>query len=104
MAARLNPKNDQRARDAIQTTQLCKRLNLFALGEDDPCYPGKKLEMSDGQIRAAVALLRKTIPDLAVTQHTGEGGGPVRMTVYTGVVRYDDAQPDTDTATDTVGR
>jgi hypothetical protein len=102
MAARLNPKNDQRARDAIQTTQLCKRLNGFALHEDDP-QSGKPIVMSGDQVRAAVALLRKTIPDLAVTQHTGEGGGPVRMMVYTGVVRHDDAQPDENTGTDTVG-
>jgi hypothetical protein len=54
---------------------------------DDPCYPGKKLEMSDGQIRAAVALLRKTMPDLAVTSHTGADGiGPVEM-IVTGVRR-----------------
>jgi hypothetical protein len=102
MAARLNPKNDQRARDAIQTTQLCNRLNRFALDQPDPST-GRQFVMSDTQVRAAIALLRKTIPDLAVTQHTGEGGGPVRMTVYTGVVRHDDAQPDTDTATDPVG-
>jgi hypothetical protein len=87
MAARLNPKNDQRARDAIQTTQLCKRLNGFALGENDPCYPDKKLEMTSDQVRAALGLLRKTIPDLAVTSHTGEGGGPVLINVVTGVPR-----------------
>ncbi len=75
MAARLNPRQDERARSAIQTTQLCKRLNAFAMGETDPCSPnGKKLEMSDGQIRAALGLLRKTIPDLAVTTHTGPDG------------------------------
>lgn len=87
MAARLNPKNDQRARDAIQTTQLCKRLNGFALGENDPCYPTKKLEMTSDQVRAALGLLRKTIPDLAVTQHTGADGGPVM--IITGVDRGD---------------
>jgi hypothetical protein len=86
VAARLNPKNDQRARDAIQTTQLCKRLNGFALGENDPCYPGKKLEMTSDQVRAALGLLRKTIPDLAVTSHTGpNGNGPMILQVYTGV-------------------
>ena len=87
MAARLNPQQDERSRAAIQTTQLCKRLNAFALGLNDPCYPDKPLEMSDGQIRAAVALLRKTIPDLAVTAHTGPDGGPVL--VITGVDRGD---------------
>jgi hypothetical protein len=87
MAARLNPKNDERARSAIQTTQLCKRLNAFALGEKDPCYPQKELVMTSDQVRAALGLLKKTIPDLAVTAHTGPDGGPVL--VITGVERSD---------------
>lgn len=85
MAARLNPRQDERARSAIQTTQLCKRLNSFALGENDPCYPDKKLEMTSDQVRAALGLLKKTIPDLAVTAHTGPDGGPVM--IVTGVDR-----------------
>jgi len=95
MAARLNPKQDDRARSAIQTTQLCKRLNSFAMGAEDPCYPGKKLEMSSDQVRAALGLLRKTIPDLAVTAHTGEDGGPLTIQVITGVPRAVD-NPDSD--------
>ena len=76
MAARLNPKQDERSRSKIQTSQLCNRLNLFALGLPDPCSPSKKpIEMSEGQIRAALGLLRKTLPDLAVTQLEGAGGG-----------------------------
>lgn len=89
MAARLNPRQDERARSAIQTTQLCKRLNSFALGENDPCYPNKPLEMSSDQVRAALGLLRKTIPDLAVTAHTGPDGGPIL--VVTGVMRPEDS-------------
>jgi hypothetical protein len=81
MAARLNPKNDQRARDAIQTTQLCKRLNGFALGENDPCYPDKPLIMSDTQVRAALGLLRKTIPDLAVTTISGDQDAPLQYVI-----------------------
>lgn len=81
MAARLNPKNDQRARDAIQTTQLCKRLNSFALDEEN------SIRMSGDQVRAALGILRKTIPDLAVTAHTGEDGGPVVIQIVTGVPR-----------------
>lgn len=76
MPARLNPKQDERSRSAIQTTQLCKRLNAFALGLPDPAsIHHKPLEMSDAQIRAALGLLRKTLPDLAVTQIEGAGGG-----------------------------
>lgn len=63
MAARLNPQQTERAKEAIQTTQLCKRLNGFAL-----CLPddqtGKPIEMSPAQVKAAVALLKKTLPDL----------------------------------------
>ena len=81
MAARLNPKNDQRAREAIQTTQLCKRLNSFALDEEN------SIRMSSDQVRAALGILRKTIPDLAVTAHTGPDGGPVM--IITGVDRGD---------------
>jgi hypothetical protein len=73
VAARLNPKNDQRARETIQTTQLCKRLNSFSLGENDP-QTHKPVVMSDTQVRAALGLLKKTIPDLAVTAHTGPDG------------------------------
>jgi len=44
--------------------------------------------MSSDQVRAALGLLRKTIPDLAVTAHTGPDGGPVM--VVTGVLREAD--------------
>ena len=94
MAARLNPRQDDRARSSIQTTQLCKRLNSFALGENDPCYPDKKLEMSSDQVRAALGLLKKTIPDLAVTSHTGPDGGRVMIQVITGVP---DPEPEPET-------
>jgi hypothetical protein len=47
--------------------------------------------MSGDQVRAALGLLRKTIPDLAVTSHTGPDGGPVQL--ITGVRRETDQQP-----------
>jgi hypothetical protein len=80
MAARLNPKNDQRARDAIQTTQLCKRLNNFALELPDPAT-GREFVMSDTQVRAALGLLRKTIPDLAVTTINGDPDAPLTYVI-----------------------
>jgi hypothetical protein len=82
---RLNPKQDERCRSAIQTTALLQRLNAFALERPDERSNGQPVVMSEGQIRAAVALLRKTIPDLAVTAHVGEDGGPIR--IVTGVIR-----------------
>jgi hypothetical protein len=73
VGVRLNPRQDERCRSAIQTTLLLQRLNAFALQREDPRI-GRIPDMTDGQIRAAVALLRKTMPDLAVTTHTGPDG------------------------------
>ena len=81
---RLNPKQDERCRSAIRTTELVQRLNGFALEEIDK-RSGRPIEMSDTQVRAALGLLRKTMADLAVTQHTGPDGGPVL--IVTGVER-----------------
>jgi hypothetical protein len=83
MAARLSPKHDQLTRDKIQTSQLVNRLNSFALDETE------SVRMTSDQVRAALGLLKKTIPDLAVTAHTGEDGGPVAIQVITGVPRQD---------------
>ena len=44
-------------------------------------------EMSSSQVTAGIALLRKVMPDLAATEHTGEDGGPVRIFVDSGIVR-----------------
>jgi hypothetical protein len=89
MAARFNLKHEQQTRDKIQTSMLVNRLNKFALDEEN------SVRMSSDQVRAALGLLKKTIPDLAVTAHTGPDGGPVL--VITGVERSD--SNDTDNAT-----
>jgi hypothetical protein len=81
MAARFNLKHEQLTRDKIQTSMLVNRLNKFALDEEN------SVRMSSDQVRAALGLLKKTIPDLAVTAHTGPDGGPVL--VITGVERGD---------------
>jgi len=81
MAARLSPKHDEMTRAKIQTSQLVNRLNAFALDDTET------VRMTSDQVRAALGLLRKTIPDLAVTSHTGEGGGPLTIQVVTGVPR-----------------
>ena len=80
MAVRLNPKQDERCRSAIQTTQLLQRLNGFAMEQVDP-QTGKPIRMSSDQVRAALGLLKKTIPDLAVTQHTGPDGSALRTDI-----------------------
>jgi hypothetical protein len=89
---RLNPKQDERCRSAIQTTELLQRLNAFSLEKPDARSGGKPVVMSDAQIRAALGLLRKTIPDLAVTTHQGPDGGPVQ--IVTGVLRGFEAESD----------
>lgn len=81
MAARFSQKHDALTREKIQTSQLINRLNGFALDAEN------KINMTSDQVRAALGLLRKTIPDLAVTQHTGADGGPVM--IITGVDRGD---------------
>ncbi len=70
MAARLNPKQDERSRSAIKTTQLVKRLNCFALGEKDDA--GNEVRLDTQQLRAIEILLRKTLPDLSAVIVEGE--------------------------------
>lgn len=84
MAARFNPEHDARTREKIQTSQLVNRLNSFALDTTET------VRMSSDQVRAALGLLRKTIPDLAATAHTGPDGGAVTIEVITGVAREPD--------------
>jgi hypothetical protein len=80
MAARVfSPKHDQHTRDKIQTSQLVNRLNSFALDTTE------SIRMTSDQVRAALGLLKKTIPDLAVTSHVGPTGGAVL--IVTGVER-----------------
>lgn len=74
-----NAMNIAEARQKIQTTQLVKRLTGHALGE---------IDMLPSQVRACEVLLKKTLPDLATHEHTGEGGGPIKyQAVNTGITR-----------------
>ena len=54
MAARLNPKNAEAARQKIQVTQLINRLQNHGLGE---------IEMTATQIDAAKFLINKRMPN-----------------------------------------
>ena len=71
MAARLNPKHDQRTRDKIRTSQLVNRLEAFVFGQKDG-QTKKVVEMTAQQVNAALGLLRKTLPDLQATELSGE--------------------------------
>ena len=70
MPARLNLRHQQMVRDKIQAIYLINRLQAHAMGE---------VEMTATQVRAAEALLRKALPDLASLQVDGDGeGGPIQ--------------------------
>ncbi len=63
MAARNRPGLSEATRKRIQTTMLVKRLEGHVKGEHD---------LTATQVSAALGLLRKTLPDLAVVEHSGE--------------------------------
>lgn len=63
MAVRKNLPHHQIVRERIQTTQLIKRLHAHVLGE---------VELSATQVAAALGLIRKTLPDLAAMELSGE--------------------------------
>ena len=74
----------EQTRAAIQTTQLLKRLQAFALAEKDPNTPEsdvKPLEIDGLRLKAIEILLRKSLPDLASVQVSGDPDAPVKMTV-----------------------
>lgn len=69
----------EQTRAAIQTTQLVKRLQAFALGEtetrgakgEDP----KPVELDNNRIRAIEVLLRKALPDLQSVELKSDDDG-----------------------------
>ena len=73
MAARLNLRQQDQTRSAIQTTQLVKRLQDYALGEI--------AEIETGRLKAIEILLRKTLPDLSAVTLSGDEDNPVNVTV-----------------------
>jgi hypothetical protein len=71
MAARINKVNVTEAwREKIRTSMLINRLQNHVAG---------RIEMSATQLRAAEVLLRKRLPDLVATEHSGPGGGPIEV-------------------------
>lgn len=66
MAARTgtpNLRQQEQTRAAIQTTQLIKRLQHFALAEKDE--QNASVEIDAGRLKAIEILLRKSLPDLS---------------------------------------
>lgn len=73
MAARTSTpslEQQERTRAAIQTTQLVKRLQFYALGEKDE--QGAPVELDTGKLKAIEVLLRKTLPDLSSVTMDGK--------------------------------
>lgn len=75
MAARLNTRQQEQTRAAIRTTQLVKRLQQFALGENDEA--GQPVILDSDRIRSIDVLLRKALPDLQAVQHSGDSENPL---------------------------
>jgi hypothetical protein len=70
MAARLNLRQQEQTRAAIQTSQLVNRLQAFGLGDET-------VEIDAGRLKAIEILLRKSLPDLSSVTLTGDPDNPV---------------------------
>ena len=70
MAARLRLRHQDEIRTKIQTSQLINRLTDHAFGKND---------LSPTQLRAIEILLKKSIPDLAAVELTGDAENPVLL-------------------------
>lgn len=81
MATRKQLFHPDEVRAKIQASQLINRLHDNAFG---------KVELTRSQVRSIEILLKKAIPDLSAVELTGEGGGPLQITVVSGVPRSDD--------------
>jgi len=77
MAARINLRQQEQTRSAIQTTQLVKRLQCFALGQPDEA--GNTVEIDPNRLKAIEVLLRKSLPDLSSVTLTGDEDNPLKL-------------------------
>lgn len=74
MAARIRKNHQDSVRAKIQASQLINYLEKHALTGAGSKHAGTR-------VRAAIGLLNKALPDLARTEHTGEGGGPLTVKI-----------------------
>jgi hypothetical protein len=71
MAAKLTKHVPEHMRERIKTALIINRLQDYVfLDPDDPLF--HKKQMSQMQVSAAMALLKKTMPDLSTTEIKGE--------------------------------
>lgn len=81
----ISPRQQEQTRAAIKTTQLVKRLQVYALGELDP-DGDPKAEIDAGRLKAIEILLRKSLPDLSSVTHTGDPDAPIMHEVIQRIV------------------
>lgn len=72
MAERMRKTHQDDVRAKIKTSQLVNRLSDHALGG---------LDLSATQIKAIEVLIRKTLPDLAAVQLSGDPGAPLNVSL-----------------------
>ena len=70
MATRKVLSHDTQTREKIRTSQLINRLESHAFGE---------IELTQTQVRAIEILIKKTLPDLASVELTGDKDNPVAL-------------------------
>ena len=70
MATRKILSHDTQTREKIRTSQLINRLEKHAFGEVD---------LTPTQVRAIEVLIKKTLPDLASVELTGDKENPVAL-------------------------
>jgi len=70
MATRKVLSHDTQTREKIRTSQLINRLEKHAFGE---------VELTQTQVRAIEILIKKTLPDLASVELTGDKDNPVAL-------------------------
>lgn len=84
MAARHDRKHSELVRTRIKTSQLARALQDNVLGrkrinKETGLEETEADFLSDGQIRCALGMLAKAVPDLARTELTGADGGPLEV-------------------------
>lgn len=72
-----NKRQQDQIRNAIQTTQLVKRLQCFALEQKDAA--GNVVTIDKDRLKAIEVLLRKSLPDLQSIEVTGDDDNPVAV-------------------------
>lgn len=89
MAARLNLRQQEQTRSAIQTSQLVNRLQRFALGDEG-------VDIDASRLKAIEILLRKSLPDLSSITIGGDEENPVNLVhkIERVIVRPNTENPD----------